>query len=168
MGVFAAAVIAVAGVALTAAQLFNLLDRRIRRRTSVAGLGVASAAFLTAAVTGTAAVAAQGFFVWFIGAIVITNKWASEIQGDIAGRELEERPSLLRSRLLPADLRARLDVVWHLRYRQKMFRDPWSRRGIVKISQPLPARLMDAETIATLESVRIEEAEADRLADLED
>ncbi len=161
MGIFCAIVIGVPGALFTAVQLTNLLNRKVRLGVSYPCLALAIAAIVLAVMLDVFSVAASGLLVWFFGWIMVSNKWWHEVQEDVTGREDANLPVLLRSWFLPVSWRSAIDGFWQLRYRRRMFRDPWSRRYLVKLSQPLPARWMDAETIALVEAIQREEDEAD-------
>jgi hypothetical protein len=150
MGSVYLCLIAAAGVVFAGVQLPNLLRHQLRVRASVACVAIAVLAAVVAAVVGDFQRAAIGLFIWFFGAIGLSNKWCYEVQEDVTAREERKLAPLLRSHLLPVSIRSAVDGFWQLRYRRRMFKDAWSRRYLIGTSQPLPRSLMDERTIAEM------------------
>ncbi|NUS00079.1 MAG: hypothetical protein HOV67_33070 [Kribbellaceae bacterium] len=152
--------IAAAGVVFTAVQLPYLLRRRIRVRASLGCLTVLVLAVALPAFSGDFEPAGLGLLVWVFGPLAVLTKWRYEVEEDVDARQENDLPPLLRSRVLPSSVRPAIDLVWLLRYRRRVFNDPWSRDRLIGMSQPLPRRLMDTRTIADLQAA-YEQQDAD-------
>jgi hypothetical protein len=68
--------------------------------------------------------------------IVLGNKWYFEVADDEAAREEKGRPPLVKSPL--RFFAIILDPTYQIRYRNRMFRDEWSRELLLEVSWSLP------------------------------
>jgi hypothetical protein len=154
--------IGVAGILFALVQFPNLLRRSIRTKTSLVCVLVAVAAAGTAFALRGAEVAAIGIVVWAFAGIGLSGKWFYEVQEDVTAREENGLPVLLPSRVIPVSWRSVFSGVYQLRYRSRMFKDPWSRRYLIGLSQPLPRSLMDEPTVSELAAAYREQDEQEQ------
>lgn len=162
MVVGCAVLIGVAGALFAAVQFPNLLRRAVRMKVSLLCVLVSAVAAAAATALGGAEIAAMGIVVWAFAGIGLTGKWFYEVQEDVTAREEKGLPVLLPSRVIPVAVRSIFGGVYQLRYRSKMFKDPWSRRYLIGLSQPLPPALMDELTVSELEAAYREQDEAEQ------
>lgn len=168
MDIVYAVLIGMPGVAFTTVQFPNLLRRSLRFKVSIVCVLVAAIGVVAAVLFGNLENSAVGVLTWFFGSIGLSYKWFNEVQDDVTAREEKGLPPLLRSRVLPVSIRSVVDGFYQARYRRKMFRDPWSRRYLIGLSQPLPRSLMDDRTVADLERAYKEQDDAEKSDQQED
>lgn len=123
-------VVVLGAVVFLAAQLLNRVALRWRALGSLAGIAVSVIALLVEPTAWEAAV-----FGWFLAVAALLGKWGREVGFDLDARRDKGRQPLARDFL---GINVYLNPFFIALYRHRMFRDPWSRKRVMRDSFSVP------------------------------
>lgn len=124
-------VVILGAVVFLMAQLLNRVAFRWRAVGSLAGVALSVLALLADPTAWEAAI-----FGWFLAVAALIGKWGREVAFDLDARKDKGRQPLARDFM---GINVSLNPFFIAAYRRRMFKDPWSRKRVMRDSFSVPA-----------------------------